>query len=102
MYSMCSLSHFPAGIDYEAVNTTLTFNESMLAQVVTIPILDDLIVENDKSIDVTLTTFDTAVTLRSQTTRVTIRDNDSKFHCTSIHMSGCLNIWYVLVTLFLL
>ena len=83
---MCSLSHSPAGIDYEAVNTTLTFNESMLAQVMTIPILDDLIVENDKFFGVTLTTFDTAVTLRSQTTNVTVRDNDSKLHCTSAHI----------------
>ena len=83
---MCSLSHSPAGIDYEAVNTTLTFNEYMLAQVMTIPILDDLIVENDKSFGVTLTTFDTAVTLRSQTTNVTIRDNDSKLHCTNAHV----------------
>ena len=83
---MCSLSHSPAGIDYEAVNTTLTFNESMLAQVMTIPILDDLIVENDKFFGVTLTTFDTAVTLRSQTANVTVRDNDSKLHCTSAHI----------------
>ena len=90
---MCSLSHSPAGIDYEAVNTTLTFNESMLAQVVTIPILDDQIVENYyEYFDVTLTTVDTAVTLKLQTTCVTIRDNDSKLHCTSIHMSGCLNL----------
>ena len=89
---MCLLSHSPAGIDYEPVTTTLTFNGSMLAQVVTTPILnDDLIVENDKSFGVILITFDTAVTLRSQTTNVTVRENDSKLHCTSIHMSGCLN-----------
>ena len=89
---MCSLSHSPAGVDYEAVNTTLIFNGSMLAQMVTIPIVDDQIVENNGSFDVTLTTIDTAVTLRPQTTCVTIRDNDSKLHCTSIHMSGCLNL----------
>ena len=56
----------------------------MSAQVVTIPILDDLIVENDKSFHVTLTTFDTGAT---QTTSVTIIDNDSELHCTSIHIS---------------
>ena len=71
-------SHSPVGADYEAVTTTLTFNDSTPTQVVTIPILDDLIVENYESFDVTLTTFDTAVILRSQTTHVTIRDNDSK------------------------
>ena len=92
MYSTCSLSHSPAGIDYEAVNTTLTFNEFMLAQVEIIPILDDQTVENYESFDVTLTTIDTAVIPRSQTTHVTIRENDSKLRCTSIHMSGCLNI----------
>jgi len=86
MYFVCSLSRSPAGIDYEAVNTTLTFNESVLAEVVTIPIVDDLIVENDEAFDVTLTTIDTAVTLKLQTASVTIRDNDSKLHCTSIHM----------------
>ena len=58
----------------------------MPAQVVTIPILDDLIVENDKFFNVTLTTFDTAVTLRLQTTCVTIRDNDSKLQCSSIYI----------------
>ena len=68
----------PAGVDYEAVTTNLTFNASIPAQVVTIPILDDLIVENSKSFRVTLTTVDSAVTLRSQTGSVTIRDDDSK------------------------
>ena len=86
MYSMCSLSHSPAGVDYEAVNTTLIFNGSMLAQMVTIPIVDDQIVENNGSFDVTLTTIDTAVTLRSQTAIVTIRDNDSKLHCTYVRL----------------
>ena len=79
--AQCMFPHLlisPAGVDYEAVTTTLTFNVSMPAQVVTIPILDDLIVENYKSFSVALTTFDTAVTLRSQTASVTIRDDDSK------------------------
>ena len=57
----------------------------MSAQVVAIPVLDDLIVENSKSFHVILTTVDTAVTPRSQTANVTIRDNDSKLHRTSIH-----------------
>ena len=53
---------------------------------VNIPILDDVVVENNEAFNVTLTTIDTDVTLRLQTTSVTIRDNDSKLHCTSIHM----------------
>ena len=64
----------------------------MPAYVVTIPILDDLIVEDNNSFHVTLTTFDTAATLRLQTTRVTIRDNDSKLHCNCIHISCCLKV----------
>ena len=72
----------PAGMDYEAVTTNLTFNVSMPTQMVTILIFDDLIVENDKSFRVTLATFDTAVTQRLQTASVTIRDNDSKLHCS--------------------
>ena len=71
-------SHSPAGIDYEALNTTLTFNVSIPTQVVTIPILDDQIVENFESFDVALTTFETAVTLKLQTASVTITDDDSK------------------------
>ena len=46
---------------------------------VTIPIFDDQIVENNGSFDVTLGTFDTTVTLRLQNASVTIRDNDGKF-----------------------
>ena len=53
----------------------------MPTQVVTIPILADQIVENNEYFHVTLTTFDTAATLRSQTASVTIRDDDSKLHC---------------------
>ena len=84
IYTHCLIS--PAGMDYEAVTTNLTFNNSTSAQVVTIPIVDDLVVENYlESFRVTLATFDTAVTLRSQTTSLTIRDNDSKLHCTSNH-----------------
>ena len=54
----------------------------MRTNVVTIPILDDLIVENNEYFDVSLATFDTAATLRLPTASVTITDNDSKLHCT--------------------
>ena len=58
---------------------------------VTIPIHDDLIVENNEAFHVTLTKFDTAVTLKLQTASVNIRDDDSKLQCSSIHISYCLN-----------
>ena len=82
----------PAGIDYEAVTTNLTFNASIPTQVVTIPILDDLIVESNKSFNVILTTVDSAVTLRSQTASVTIRDDDSKLHVVTC----CLKLYYLI------
>jgi len=69
---------YPAGMDYTTLITTLTFSVAMPTQVVTIPILDDQIVESSKSFSVTLTTSDPAVTLNIQTATVTIRDNDSK------------------------
>ena len=93
---MFPLYHSPAGIDYEAVTTNLSFNGSMVTQVVNIPILDDLIVDNDESFCVTLTTNDIAVTLRLQTTCITIRDNDRELHCTSIYISCCSNIAHIL------
>ena len=82
-YTHCII--YPAGIDYEAVTTNLTFNVSTSAQVVTIFIFDDLMVENYKSFHVTLATFDTAATLRLQTTSVTIRNNDSKLYPVYIY-----------------
>ena len=69
----------PAGLDYSAITTTLTFDVSMPTQVVTIPILDNMIVEEDtKSFTVALATNDTALTLRLQNATVSIGDDDSK------------------------
>ena len=65
----------------------------MPAQVVTIPILDDLIVENSKSFGVILTTFDSTITLGLQTASVIIRDDDSKLHCTRIYIYFAVEIF---------
>ena len=66
-------------MDYQAINTILTFSVSMPTQVVTIPILEDQIVESDHEyLHVTLTMIDSAVTLNAQTATVRITDNDSK------------------------
>ena len=77
----CALHLFsPAGSDYEAILTNLTFNVYMPTQMITIPILDDLIVEGStESFRVTFATTDSAVTLDIQTATVYIRDDDSKF-----------------------
>ena len=75
------LHHFSsAGSDYEAIITNLTFNVHMPTQLITIPILDDLIVEGrTESFRLTLATTDSAVTLDIQTATVYISDDDSKF-----------------------
>ena len=75
----------PAGSEYDTVTTTLTFNVSVPTQVVTIPIRDDLVVEDTKSFTVALATNDTAVTLRLQNATVSIRDNDSKLQLYSLY-----------------
>ena len=77
----------------------------MPTQVVTIPILDDLIVENRESFDVSVTTFDTADIPRSQTATVTIRDDDSKLHCSCIFMvilvfETCFSYKYIIYSFY--
>ena len=65
-----------AGGDYTPVTTDLTFNSTNAAipQTVTIPILDDLLLEGSEVFDVTLTTNNTDVTLLPNLTTVTIED----------------------------
>ena len=91
----------PAGVDYEVVTTNLIFNDSMSTQVVTILILLISFLKTTNSFYVTLTTFDTAPTLRLQTTCVTIRDNDNKIHCTQLYIYHSLmkngHGWYTLL-----
>ena len=73
--------------------TTLTFSVSMSTQVVTIPILDDQIVEKKyEYFRVTLTTIDPAVTPNTETATVNIRDNDSKLW--AIHHAYCMYTAY--------
>ena len=78
----------------------------MRTNVVTIPILDDLIVENNEYFNVSLATFDTAATLRLPTASVTITDNDSKLHSTRYthivlfeFLVHCKKIWVVSTSL---
>ena len=59
--------------------TNLTFNVYMPTQIITIPIFDDLIVEDStETFRVTFATTDSAVTLGIQTATVYISDDDSK------------------------
>ena len=58
----------------------------MPTQVITIPILDDLVVEDTESFTVALATNDTAVILRLQNATVSIGDNDGKLQLLNINM----------------
>ena len=79
MYMCCKLLS-PAGSDYTPVTTDLTFNSTNAAipQTVTIPILDDLLLEGSEVFDVTLTTNNSNVTLLPNLTTVTIEDVEGK------------------------
>ena len=74
-------SHFlihAATLDYVVTSSDLTFNATKLSQTVTIPILEDNIVEDFETIIMTLTSADPAVILNPQSASVTIEDNDGK------------------------
>ena len=67
-----------AGMDYTAVSRTLTFNAVISTQMVTIPILDDLIVEHSEMFTLALTSTDHAVILDPSSSSVTIEDVDGE------------------------
>ena len=70
----------PAGGDYTPVTTDLTFNSTNAAipQTVTIPILDDLLLEGSEVFNVTLTTNNSNVTLLPNLVTLTIEDWEGK------------------------
>ena len=69
---------FPAGIEYIHVSTDVTLNGGISTQMVTIPILDNTIVEDSTLFNVILTTTDPAVVLNPTTADVTIEDEVSE------------------------
>ena len=71
------------GMDYTAVSRTLTFSAAVSTQMVTIPILDDLIVEHSEMFTLALTSTDPAVILNPSSSSVTIEDVDSEYASTS-------------------
>ena len=66
------------------MTTDLTFNSTneAIPQTVTIPILDDLLLEGSEVFNVTLTSNSTVLAPDSAT--VTIEDIDGKLHCSSV------------------
>ena len=65
-------------VDYRVTRSDLTFDAATSSQTVTIPILEDDIVEDSETIIVTLTSTDPAAILNPPSASVTIEDNDGK------------------------
>ena len=85
------------GSDYTPVTTDLTFNSTNAAipQTVTLPILDDLLLEGSEVFNVTLTSNNSNVTLLPDVATVTIEDVEGKLK----EEISCLTIqWLPLVT----
>jgi len=93
----------PAGIQYTHVSTNVTFNAGMSTQMVTIPIVDNVVVTESMSFSVVLTSADPAVVLHPETADITIEDDDcelpscnvcltSQFHHL-IHSAFSGHIW---------
>lgn len=64
-------------LDYTLVQMPLVFVQAPTIQCVEIPIMDDIILENDESFSVSLSTNDGAVNILQDQALVTITDNDS-------------------------
>ena len=67
-----------ATVDYIVTSSDLVFNTTTSSQTVTIPILEDDIVEGSETIIVTLTSADPAAIVNPQSASVIIEDNDGK------------------------
>ena len=75
-------------LDYTLVQMPLVFVQAPTIQCVEIPIMDDIILENDESFSVSLSTNDGAVNILQDQALVTITDNDSM--CNLQHYSNIL------------
>lgn len=71
------LSQCTDGPDFTSVQMSLIFVQGTTIQCVEIPIMDDVILENDESFSVSLSTNDGAVNILQDQAVVTITDNDS-------------------------
>ena len=67
-----------ATVDYVVTSSDLTFDAATSSETVTIPILEDSLVEGSEIVIVTLTSADPAAILNPSTASVTIEDNDGK------------------------
>jgi len=65
-------------VDYTYTSTRLTFNAATISRTMTIPILEDDIVENCENITVTITYYSSRVAISTPRATVSIIDNDGK------------------------
>ena len=69
--------------DYRVASSELIFRSTTPSQLVTIAIVDDTILENSETINVTLMSVDPAAILNPASAVITIEDNDGKLlSCT--------------------
>ena len=64
--------------DYSSISSTLNLNSSMAMVEVSIPIIDDSVVESDEQFTVVLSSSDPNVLISQNQTTVTIVNDDSK------------------------
>ena len=70
---------YPASSDYTTLTRSLVLNGATRSQTVTIPIRDDMVVENQFELfSINLSTSDFAVMLDPLSATVTVEDNDSE------------------------
>ena len=70
---------YPASSDYTTLTRSLVLNGATRSQTVTIPIRDDMVVENQFELfSINLSTSDFAVMLDPVSATVTVEDNDSE------------------------
>ena len=67
-----------ARVDYSFTRSEVTFSATTSSQVVTIPIIDDPVLESSETINVTLTSVDPAAILSPASAVITLDDNDGK------------------------
>ena len=71
------LSQCTDGLDFTSVQMSLIFVQGTTIQCMEIPIMDDIVLEDDESFSVSLSTNDGAVNILQDQAVVTITDNDS-------------------------
>ena len=99
MTNGCSIIRFiyPASSDYATLTSSLVLNGATNSQTVTIPIQDDMVVENQfEFFSINLSTSDSAVMLDPVSAAVTVEDNDSELspQYTRVYIMSFFNSYF--------